>query len=141
MGSHDPLPNRATDCQVNGIQSSALPFTVLGGFLGSGKTTLLNRLLTTTKETRYAVLVNDFGELNIDERLIAAHDGETIALANGCVLLYGRWIYQRIDHSYGPSDSVRPHGYRGKWRVTPWAYHGYRKIGSRPITQRGYRID
>ena len=85
MGSHDPLPNRATDCQVNGIQSSALPFTVLGGFLGSGKTTLLNRLLTTTKETRYAVLVNDFGELNIDERLIAAHDGETIALANGCV--------------------------------------------------------
>jgi len=70
---------------MNEIQTSALPFTVLGGFLGSGKTTLLNRLLNLTKETRYAVLVNDFGELNIDERLIEAHDGETIALANGCM--------------------------------------------------------
>ena len=70
---------------MNEIQTSALPFTVLGGFLGSGKTTLLNRLLNLTKETRYAVLVNDFGELNIDERLITAHDGETIALANGCM--------------------------------------------------------
>ncbi len=70
---------------MNEIQTLALPFTVLGGFLGSGKTTLLNRLLNLTKETRYAVLVNDFGELNIDERLIEAHDGETIALANGCM--------------------------------------------------------
>ena len=70
---------------MNEIQTSALPFTVLGGFLGSGKTTLLNRLLNLTQETRYAVLVNDFGELNIDERLITAHDGETIALANGCM--------------------------------------------------------
>jgi len=67
------------------FQSSTLPFTVLGGFLGSGKTTLLNRLLNMTKEIRYAVLVNDFGELSIDEHLIARHDGETIALANGCM--------------------------------------------------------
>ncbi len=64
---------------------STLPFTVLGGFLGSGKTTLLNRLLNVTTETRYAVLVNDFGELSIDERLVERHDGETIALANGCM--------------------------------------------------------
>lgn len=62
-----------------------LPFTVLGGFLGAGKTTLLNRLLTETKQTRFAVLVNDFGELNIDERLVTRHDGETIALVNGCM--------------------------------------------------------
>ena len=67
------------------FQSSTLPFTVLGGFLGSGKTTLLNRLLNMTTQTRYAVLVNDFGELSIDEHLIARHDGETIALANGCM--------------------------------------------------------
>ena len=67
------------------FQSSTLPFTVLGGFLGSGKTTLLNRLLNLTTQTRYAVLVNDFGELSIDEHLIARHDGETIALANGCM--------------------------------------------------------
>ncbi|SVE58058.1 uncharacterized protein METZ01_LOCUS510912, partial [marine metagenome] len=70
---------------MNQFQTSALPFTVLGGFLGSGKTTLLNRLLNLTTQTRYAVLVNDFGELNIDEHLIAQHDGETIALANGCM--------------------------------------------------------
>ncbi|MEE2611897.1 MAG: GTP-binding protein, partial [Pseudomonadota bacterium] len=62
-----------------------LPFTVLGGFLGAGKTTLLNRLLTETQDTRFAVLVNDFGELNIDERLVTRHDGETIALTNGCM--------------------------------------------------------
>jgi len=61
-----------------------LPFTVLGGFLGAGKTTLLNHLLKESKQTRFAVLVNDFGELNIDERLVTRHDGETIALANGC---------------------------------------------------------
>jgi G3E family GTPase len=70
---------------MNEFQSSTLPFTVLGGFLGSGKTTLLNRLLNLTTQTRYAVLVNDFGELNIDEYLIARHDGETIALTNGCM--------------------------------------------------------
>ena len=62
-----------------------LPFTVLGGFLGAGKTTLLNRLLTETQDTRFAVLVNDFGELNIDEGLVARHDGKTIALSNGCM--------------------------------------------------------
>ena len=62
-----------------------LPFTVLGGFLGAGKTTLLNRLLTETQDTRFAVLVNDFGELNIDEGLVARHDGKTISLSNGCM--------------------------------------------------------
>jgi len=62
-----------------------LPFTVLGGFLGAGKTTLLNRLLTQTQNTRFAVLVNDFGALNIDEGLVSRHDGKTIALSNGCM--------------------------------------------------------
>ena len=52
---------------------------------GCGKTTLLNRLLTETQDTRFAVLVNDFGELNIDEGLVARHDGKTIALSNGCM--------------------------------------------------------
>jgi G3E family GTPase len=62
-----------------------VPFTVIGGFLGAGKTTLLNYLLTEPSGVRYAILVNDFGELNIDESLIASHDGQTIALTNGCV--------------------------------------------------------
>jgi G3E family GTPase len=64
---------------------SAIPFTVIGGFLGAGKTTLLNHVLTSANGVRYAVLVNDFGAINIDEGLIASHQGETIALANGCI--------------------------------------------------------
>jgi len=61
------------------------PFTVIGGFLGAGKTTLLNRLLRGAPGRRFAVLVNDFGALDIDGRLVAEHTGDTIALANGCL--------------------------------------------------------
>jgi len=59
--------------------------SVLGGFLGAGKTTLLNRILSGRHGVRFAVLVNDFGELAVDGSLVAAHDGETITFANGCV--------------------------------------------------------
>ena len=62
-----------------------VPFTVIGGFLGAGKTTLLNHLLTQSSGIRFAVLVNDFGDLNIDDSLISSHEGQTISLANGCV--------------------------------------------------------
>ena len=62
-----------------------IPFTVIGGFLGAGKTTLLNRLLRGSTGRRFAVLVNDFGTLDIDGRLVADHGGDTIALANGCL--------------------------------------------------------
>lgn len=61
------------------------PFTVVGGFLGAGKTTLVNRILREAAGTRYAVLVNDFGSVNVDAGLIAAHDGQTMALTNGCI--------------------------------------------------------
>jgi G3E family GTPase len=62
-----------------------IPFTVIGGFLGAGKTTLLNRLLAGATGRRFAVMVNDFGALDIDGKLIAAHGGDTVALANGCL--------------------------------------------------------
>jgi G3E family GTPase len=67
------------------IASTApIPVTVIGGFLGAGKTTLLNRLLAATT-SRFAVLVNDFGEINVDAALIERHDGATMSLTNGCV--------------------------------------------------------
>ncbi|MDH5538125.1 MAG: GTP-binding protein [Rhizobacter sp.] len=62
-----------------------LPLTVIGGFLGAGKTTLLNHWLTHAQGRRLAVLVNDFGAINIDAALIASRNGDTIALSNGCV--------------------------------------------------------
>lgn len=62
-----------------------IPVTIIAGFLGSGKTTLLNHLLTSEHGLKIAVLVNDFGEINIDSQLITNVEGETISLANGCV--------------------------------------------------------
>jgi len=61
-----------------------IPVSVIGGYLGSGKTTLVNQLLAAGTE-RIAVLVNDFGEVDIDAALIEQADGDTIALANGCI--------------------------------------------------------
>ena len=62
----------------------SIQVTVIGGYLGAGKTTLVNHILRTADE-RIAVLVNDFGDINIDDDLIASQDGDTISLANGCI--------------------------------------------------------
>lgn len=62
-----------------------LPTHVIGGYLGAGKTTLVNQLLRQAAGERIAVLVNDFGELNIDADLIVGQDGEVLSLAGGCV--------------------------------------------------------
>lgn len=62
-----------------------LPVTIVSGFLGAGKTTLLNWLLGGEHRLRIAVLVNDFGSIDVDSTLISNVHGETIGLANGCV--------------------------------------------------------
>ena len=68
-----------------------IPVLLLTGYLGSGKTTLLNRILTNTKGIRFAVIVNDIGEVNIDASLIqqggvvSQSDDSLVALQNGCI--------------------------------------------------------
>jgi G3E family GTPase len=65
-------------------RTRALPFVAICGFLGAGKTTLLTRLLSEPHGRRIAVLVNDFGAINIDAELIRARSADTIDLTNGC---------------------------------------------------------
>jgi len=62
-----------------------IAFTVLGGYLGAGKTTLLNRLLNASHGRRIALLINDFGAINIDSELIETQTDQQINLTNGCV--------------------------------------------------------
>nr|WP_275402707.1 GTP-binding protein [Streptomyces sp. SID10853] len=59
--------------------------TVIGGYLGAGKTTLLNGLLAAAGGSRIAVVVNDFGAVNIDRRLITSATDDTVELSNGCI--------------------------------------------------------
>ena len=71
--------------EITNIKHNTVPVTILTGFLGVGKTTLLNRILNGDHGLRVAVLVNDFGAINIDTELIVGVDDNAISLANGCV--------------------------------------------------------
>ena len=62
-----------------------IPVTILTGFLGAGKTTLLNRILNGNHGLKVAVLVNDFGSINIDAELVVGVESNVISLANGCI--------------------------------------------------------
>ena len=62
-----------------------VPVTILTGFLGAGKTTLLNRILNGNHGLKVAVLVNDFGAINIDAELVVGVESNVVSLANGCI--------------------------------------------------------
>jgi G3E family GTPase len=62
-----------------------LPVTIITGFLGSGKTTLLNHILHNLNELKVAILVNEFGDINIDSQLLVTMDEDMVELTNGCI--------------------------------------------------------
>ena len=65
--------------------SDKIPVTVLTGYLGAGKTTLLNRILSEPHGKKYAVIVNEFGEIGIDNELVVGADEEVFEMNNGCI--------------------------------------------------------
>lgn len=62
-----------------------LPVTIVTGFLGSGKTTLLNHILQNSCDLKIAVLVNEFGDINLDSQLLVSYDDDLVELSNGCI--------------------------------------------------------
>ena len=67
------------------IAENLIPVTVLTGYLGAGKTTLLNRILTENHGRKYAVIINEFGELGVDNDLVVDTDEEVFEMNNGCI--------------------------------------------------------
>ncbi len=67
------------------MSDSLIPVTVLTGYLGAGKTTLLNRILSENHGRKYAVVINEFGELGVDNDLVVDTDEEVFEMNNGCI--------------------------------------------------------
>lgn len=118
-----------------GPAQRSVPVTVIGGYLGAGKTTLVNSVLSGSHGQRIAVLVNDFGEVNIDASLIATRDGSTIELTNGCACCSISDGLGEAFHAVGASNPPFDHvvleasGVADPTRLADWA------------TLPGFRVD
>lgn len=70
---------------ISNIPKMGMPVTIITGFLGSGKTTLLNEILQNKQNLKVAVLVNEFGDINIDSQMLVSNDEDMVELSNGCI--------------------------------------------------------
>jgi G3E family GTPase len=84
------------DAKSDASQGEKIPVTVLTGYLGAGKTTLLNRILSEPHGKKYAVIVNEFGEIGIDNDLVVGADEEVFEMNNGCICCTVRGDLVRI---------------------------------------------
>lgn len=76
---------KQTERETLALPKRGMPVTIITGFLGSGKTTLLNQILQNKQDLKVAVLVNEFGDINIDSQLLVSLDEDMVELSNGCI--------------------------------------------------------
>ena len=90
------MTDTATAAAATSQNADKIPVTVLTGYLGAGKTTLLNRILSEPHGKKYAVIVNEFGEIGIDNDLVVNADEEVFEMNNGCICCTVRGDLVRI---------------------------------------------
>ena len=97
------------------MNTTEIPVLLLTGYLGSGKTTLVNHILSNKRGIKFAVIVNDIGEVNIDADLIqkggvvGKKDDSLVALQNGCICCYAEDRLDRADVRNHEDATLRLH--------------------------------